>query len=126
MTSILRLLYEREIIPPEAEVPHTEKYRSLMREAGERHTALIERMRGGIPGWRSSLSLISMCAAKRRGRSGRSCLSVLFSWARSSCWKYLIRTRRNRLLPKHTGPDAQLHPGPCKNKEGFSCGSCGL
>ena len=50
MTSILRLLYEREIIPPEAEVPHTEKYRSLMREAGERHTALIERMRGGDPG----------------------------------------------------------------------------
>ena len=39
MTSILRLLYEREIIPPEAEVPHTEKYRSLMREAGERPTA---------------------------------------------------------------------------------------
>ncbi len=50
MASILREMYEWEIIPPEAEVPHTEKYRSLIREAGERHTALVERMRAGDPG----------------------------------------------------------------------------
>ncbi len=126
MASILREMYEREIIPPEAEVPHTEKYRSLMREAGERHTALIERMRAGDPGLVGQLESYLNVRGQAERRSGRTCLSVLFSWARSSCWKYLIRTRRNRLLPKHTGPDAQLHPGLCKNKEGFSCGSCGL
>lgn len=85
MQSILREMYEREIIPPEAEVPHTEKYRSLMREAGERHTALIERMRAEDPGLVGQLeSYLNVRGQAERGGGAGAPVCPCFSAGRAA------------------------------------------